>query len=100
MDLVELGRHIVYHVKPYLPSNFVSIDVYYDCTGETKPSIRAYANIKNESKPFPMWSGDMIENLKKDFENFKIILQPKRIIKVQFHCELNGEFTFNCDYKK
>lgn len=99
MDYNDIGRSIALHVQPYLPMHFTAIDVTCDYTGKVKPPVRCNATVEGKSETYPMWSTDMHKNLKVDFENFQRV-STKRIIRVHFHCEKNGDFYFKYDYEK
>ena len=98
MDFYDIARSIVEHAKPYTPMNFTGITITCDYTG-VKPPIRCYAVIKGSSDLAPMWSSDMIKNLKVDFENYRRVC-PKDVVRVEFHIDLDGEFYFKYDFKK
>lgn len=98
MNYEDIARSIAIHVQPYLPMHFTAIDVYCDYDG-VKPPIKCFAVIEGRSEPSPMWSTDMIKNLRVDFDNYQRV-STKHIIRVHFHCDKNGDYYFKYDFEK
>ena len=97
MNYDDIGHSVALHVKPYLDYDFTAIDIYCDYSGR-KPDIRCFQILQSRSEPSPMWSTDMMANLRVDFENFQRV-STKHIVKVHFHAEKSGQYYFKYDYQ-